>query len=364
MKFHQIIQDYFTFSRNERRGITILLIVIFFLSVANKIIFYFEEPASINVALIDSLKRELNAHVDSVAPMDADFSLFVFNPNTIDSIDLVRLDLPVGIKRNFLKFRRKGGRIYTKADFRKIYGMSDSVFNKIVPYIQLDNNLKSEKSITLQDNLFRFNPNLASNSDFTGLGLTERQISNIRKYQQKGGQFRTKEDLFKIYGFSEEQKKRLSDYVVLDELTKISRQESIKFETVLIDINTADTTQLKLLPGIGSTLSKRIIKYRELIGGFYSVKQLTEIYGLKESTLLGLSELIRVDTTKIRKLNLNFADLNEISRHPYLTKNQAVKILKYRTKNGSFHHLSVLYDSMILNIDEYRRIKPYFSEQK
>lgn len=364
MKLHQIIQDYFTFSRNERRGITILLVIIFILAISNKLIFYFEEPSTIDVAVLDSLKKELNAQSNSIVSDNNVLSLFVFDPNTIDSTDLERLDLPYGIKRKLLKFRKKGGKIYSTEDFRKIYGVNDSVYNSIAPFIQVREEEKSEKSKITIIKPFKFNPNLASNSDFTNLGLTDKQISNIRKYQNKGGNFRTKEDFFKIYGFTDEQKKLLHDFVEINEISKVGQSESLKVKTILIDINTADTTLLKQLPGIGSTLSRRIIKYRELIGGFYSVKQLTEVYGLKEPILHGLSGLIQVDSTKIRKLNLNFADFSEISRHPYLTKVQAAKIVKFRTKYGSFHHLSVLCDSMILNIEEYRRIKPYFSEQK
>jgi len=91
---------------------------------------------------------------------------------------------------------------------------------------------------------------------------------------------------------------------------------------------------------------------------------MAEVYGLTETTINGISNLIRIDCTHIRKINLNFADVNELSRHPYLPKNLAQRIVQYRTKNGSFTNLDVLCDSMILNIEEYKRIKPYFSEQK
>ena len=125
-------------------------------------------------------------------------------------------------------------------------------------------------------------------------------------------------------------------------------------------MNSADSIQLKQLPGIGDKLSKRIVKYRDLLGGFYSLAQLKEVYGLSEQTILQLKDKVTLDITKIRKLDVNFADVNELSRHPYLQKNLARQIVKFRTKNGSIHDLAVLRDSMILNIDEYSRIKPYF----
>jgi DNA uptake protein ComE-like DNA-binding protein len=114
------------------------------------------------------------------------------------------------------------------------------------------------------------------------------------------------------------------------------------------------------LPGIGTVLAKRIVKYRDLLGGFYTVDQLKEVYGLSEQTALIIEDKLTVDITRIKKLNLNFADEYELSRHPYLKKNLASKIVKFRTKHGSFQDFVILRDSMILNIDEYNRIRPYF----
>lgn len=364
MNFHQLIQDYFTFSRNERRGITILLTLIFILAIANKVIFYFEEPAKINLTLLDSAKNELALIQDLKEPTRNDLSLFYFNPNTVDSLELDQLNLPVSVKNNLLKFRSKGGKIYSVSDFRKIYGISDSIFDQVSSFIKLDAELKSAIPTSNSTQLFRFNPNLATDKDFASLGLTDRQISNIRKYQNKGGTFRNLNDFFKIYGLNEAQKKSLADFVFFDEPNDLHSSDIEVKNEKLIELNDADSTLLKQLPGIGTKLSKRMIKYRDLLGGFYSREQLKEVYGLNEVTILGFSKLITIDTTKIRKLNLNFADEFEFSRHPYLSKKQAAKIVKFRTKNGSFHQLSVLQDSMILNIEEFKRIRPYFSEQK
>jgi len=102
------------------------------------------------------------------------------------------------------------------------------------------------------------------------------------------------------------------------------------------------------------------VKYRDLLGGFYSISQLKEVYGLSEQTIQLIEGKVTVDVTQIRKLDVNFADANELSRHPYLKKILASKIVKFRTKNGNIRDLAILRDSMILNIDEYNRIKPYY----
>ncbi len=360
MNLRQIIQDYFTFSRNERKGIVVLLILIFLLAIANKVIFYFEKPAKIDVALLDSARHELGLAIDSINQEESLQKLFLFNPNTIDSLGLDSLDIPTSIKLNLLKFRSKGGKFYTKTDFRKIYGMTDQLFNQVSPFLLLENESPSQMNKATSSKLFIFDPNKATNDEFLRLGLSDKQIATIRKYLDKLGVFRSKEDFFKIRVISANQKKQLDDWIVIEDLQKVMPEKNIVPKTTIIEINTADSIQLKQLPGIGSILSKRIVKYRDLLGGFYSISQLKEVYGLTEQTISLIEGKVTVDVSKIKKLDVNFADLNELSRHPYLKKELASKIIKFRTKRGSFRDLAILRDSMILNIDEYKRIKPYF----
>jgi DNA uptake protein ComE-like DNA-binding protein len=360
MNFRQIIQDYFTFSRNERKGIVVLLILIFLLAVANKVIFYFEKPAKIDVALMDSARHELGQAIDSINQKESLQKLFFFNPNTIDSLSLDSLDIPQSIKLNLLKFRSKGGEFYTNADFRKIYGVTDQLFNQVTPFLLFENESASQKNKISTSELFLFDPNRATDSEFIRLGFSGKQITTIRKYLDKGGIFGDKADFFKLRVITEKQKRNLTDWIVIERIKKAVPEGKFSLKTTNIEINSADSIQLKQLPGIGSVLSKRIVKYRDLLGGFYSISQLKEVYGLTEETISLIEGKVTVDISRIKKLDVNFADVNELSRHPYLMKSLASKIVKFRAKNGSIHDLSILRDSMILNIDEYIRIKPYF----
>jgi len=360
MNFKQLIQDYFTFSRNERKGIIVLVVLIFLLAVANKAIFYFETPAKIDAVLLDSARHELGLAIDSINQKEALQTLFAFNPNTIDSATLDSLAIPQSVKINLLKFRNKGGKIFSAADFKKIYGVTDQVYNQVSPFLLLENESNQQEKIAAVPEFFLFDPNKATDSEFLRLGFSNKQIATIRKYLDKGGVFRNKADFFKIRVISENQKRNLSDWVVIESGQKVLSVEKLAGNAPVIDLNSADSIQLKQLPGIGSVLSKRIVKYRDLLGGFYSVNQLKEVYGLSEQTIRQIEEKVKLDNNKIRKLDLNFADVNELSRHPYLKKNLATLIVKFRTKNGSLRDFSILRDSMILNIDEYNRIKPYF----
>jgi competence ComEA-like helix-hairpin-helix protein len=360
MSFKQLVKDYFTFSRNERKGITILLILIFLLGIANKLVFYFEKPARIDFNLLDSASIKLGEYSDSINQTKTQTRLFRFNPNTIDSVTLESLDLPVNVKSNLLKFRNRKGKFHVVSDFKKIYGVTDSVYGKVESYLFLDVEPDRQRAIADKQELFQFDPNKASDQDFLSLGFSEKQISTIRNFQKKGGSFHSQDDFFKIYGITDHQKSILSDYILIEDQPKNVVKKTEFVNEVRIELNSADSVTLEQLPGIGEKLSKRIVKYRELLGGFYKTDQLSEVYGLNEQTIQKIGSKLTIDTTKIRKIDLNFADQKGLSRHPYIQKNLAEKIIKFRTSHGSISDLSVLLDNMILNIDEYKRLRPYF----
>lgn len=360
MNFKQLIQDYFTFSRNERRGIVILLILIFLLAITNKVIFYFETPSKLDPVLFDSARYELGLLNDSLNQQDFGKRLFAFNPNLIDSITLANLDLPEYVKQNLLKFRTKGGKFYSVTDFRKIYGVTEPIFIKIKPYLQFSETDVVQDPTKSTAELFFFDPNTTSDMDFHRLGLTEKQIETIRNFKKKGGYFRNNADFFKMWGLTDHQKNALSDYIRIEQSEIVEQKREPFAEITAIDLNTADSTELELLPGIGDKLSKRIVKYRDMLGGFYSVTQLKEVYGLNEQTIQLIAPMLTIDHTKIKKIEWNFADAFELSKHPYLRNNLSKQVVKFRSKNGSISNLEILRDSMILNIDEYNRLKPYF----
>jgi len=359
MNFRHFIQDYFTFGRNERKGIIALLIIIFLLAVVNKFAFYFEKPAQIDSALFEKASRELGAKNDSLSNISKASKLFAFNPNVIDSAALDSLDIPDMVKSNLVKFREKGGRFYSSKDFRKIYGMNDFIYARIEPYLVLEEKTISNHESKSISSLFNFDPNTASDDEFLKLGLSAKQISMIRNYQAKGGKFRSNDDFNNFRGIGPELKEVLVNYIVLGK-TEAEGQKIIASENSMkIELNTADSIQLKKLPGIGDVLSKRIVKYRSLLGGFYTPEQLTEVYGVSFEVFEKLKNLVSVDKTLVKKVDLNFSNANELERHPYMQKETVKRIIKFRTKYGPLGNPKVLLDSMILNIDEYARLSPY-----
>ena len=125
------------------------------------------------------------------------------------------------------------------------------------------------------------------------------------------------------------------------------------------DLNKCDSTDLERLPGIGPVLSVRIIKYRNLLGGFVSVDQLKEVYGLRDSTYRIIALRVTADSTDIERIRINTAGFGELLRHPYLAKSDVQAIIKYRDLKGRIGGISELIQNHILSNETSLKIGPY-----
>jgi DNA uptake protein ComE-like DNA-binding protein len=225
---------------------------------------------------------------------------------------------------------------------------------------QLDEQLAMQKL-----HPFLFNPNGLPEELWLKLGLTKKQIKAIKNYEAKGGKFRKKEDLSKMYCISEAEYNILEPYInIPQEFKTISVQASNKPKVqkkryLITEINTADSAVFVRSLGISPWIASRIIKYRTLLGGFADAEQLKEVYGFKASEYEQIKSYIRVDTSLIRKININKADFKEILRHPYISYEITKKIVNYRSENESFKSLEELTEQEILSPSLYIKLKPY-----
>ena len=127
----------------------------------------------------------------------------------------------------------------------------------------------------------------------------------------------------------------------------------------LIDLNTCDSASLESLPGIGPVLSARIIKYRKLLGGYASVNQLKEVYGLQEETFDLIAARVFADSMAVRKIKINKADYKELIRLPYFERYEVSAILKYRELKGSITGMNDLTENKLIPAEKVARIRPY-----
>jgi DNA uptake protein ComE-like DNA-binding protein len=153
------------------------------------------------------------------------------------------------------------------------------------------------------------------------------------------------------------------DIVQKEENLKVTRKKdevkASRLKKPLLEINSSDSASLVRLPGIGPVLSARIIKYRNLIGGYVSVDQLKEVYGLKEETFNMISSRLYADTLLIRKIKINKADYKELIRHPYFQRNEVPGILKCRELQGKITRIEDLIENNLISPETSKKIRAY-----
>ncbi|MZP55518.1 MAG: hypothetical protein GT600_08730 [Bacteroidales bacterium] len=129
----------------------------------------------------------------------------------------------------------------------------------------------------------------------------------------------------------------------------------------LLELNSCDSASLESLPGLGPVLSSRIIKYRNLLGGFVSVEQLREVYGLSEETYKLVSVMLKADSGLVRKIPVNSADYRQLIRLPYFERSEVSSILKYRELMKKVESIGELVENKIITPEKAKKIGPYLS---
>lgn len=213
---------------------------------------------------------------------------------------------------------------------------------------------------------FSFDPNTASLGDLQRLGLSEKQASVIINYRQKGGRFRQPADIHKIWGISPALADNLEPFIHIKEreqagIVAEKRQQWAPAQVKTVNINTADSLQFLSLPGIGPGFTSRIMKFRGRLGGFISVNQISEVYGLPDSVFQKIKPHLKCEGGMVKRININLANLDELGRHPYIRYPLAKLIVAYREQHGQFSGIEVLQKIMVLDDSTFNRFKPYIS---
>lgn len=223
--------------------------------------------------------------------------------------------------------------------------------------------------------LFSFDPNTISAAEWEKLGVRPKTIQTIQNYLSKGGRFRKPEDIDNIFGLSDKDVQRLLPYVQIAEQPATEKPYANSFnnhypeqfpsknKTIMLNINSADTLQWKLLPGIGAGYARRIVNYRSKLGGFHSIEQVAEVYGLPDSVFQKIKPQLQYEETTIAKININTATPELLVAHPYISKNLANLIVNYRKQHGPYKSLSDLKKLALVPEDIYLKINAYLATE-
>ena len=219
---------------------------------------------------------------------------------------------------------------------------------------------------------FAFDPNTADSTQLLRLGLRPFIVRNIYKYRAKGGRFRKPEDFARMYGLGKEEYKSLEPYIkissdyqpassLISETEKSSTpKDSLRYPVKLsvgehIALNTADTTMLKRVPGIGSGYARAIVNYRNRLGGYVDVNQLLDIKGIPPEAL----QYIVLGNSDVKKLDVNHLSLNQLKQHPYLNFYQARALVESRRLHGPLRSAADLRLISDFTEDDIKRLIPY-----
>jgi competence ComEA-like helix-hairpin-helix protein len=229
--------------------------------------------------------------------------------------------------------------------------------------------LHEELTIAAEAEPFYFDPNHVSADDMVKLGLSTRQAQTVINYRAKGGRFRSPEDFAKVYVIDSSTYHRLKPWIRIhvDERAIApatdAAQKPEDAEPAPVDINTADTLELTRIRGIGRVYARRIVAYRELLGGFHSLHQLTEVYGVKGELVSSIAGQVRVDSTRVKRMNLNMVTYDELRKHPYISDYQSKAIIYYRSRRGAIKSLDEIVENKLVPPETFNKIKNYLTLQ-
>ena len=243
---------------------------------------------------------------------------------------------------------------------------NDSLNQQTLEYPHFANTHRNKQKGELHP--FPFDPNTLDEHRWIEMGFTEREAASIQKFKSKGGKFKRKEDLKKLYCVSPERYVQLESYLQLPHSkveTRAFEQKEWKgkaaHQFTPVEINKADTFELLKLKGIGKYWARRIYKYREQLGGFYKADQLLEMKGFPDSVYQQIKFQITCDEALIRKIPLNTIAVEDLNKHPYCWYGVGKTIVNYRAKHGPFSNPEELTKIYNLRPEIYEKLVHYLN---
>lgn len=202
--------------------------------------------------------------------------------------------------------------------------------------------------------LFKFNPNRLPIKQWQKLGLNELQIKSIKNYETKGGHFYTKADVKKMYTLTSADYERLQPFILLPDDSLHTNNVAL-----VLELNSADSAQLTRLKGIGPAFARRIVQYRQRLGGFCSKRQLKEIFGMDNIRYADVQGQLTLNPRHIKKMHINTIELDDLKLFPYLNYKQANALIQYRKQHGNYESVNELSNVAIIDAATLSKIRPY-----
>lgn len=223
-----------------------------------------------------------------------------------------------------------------------------------------------------------YNPNTVSWGELTQLGLRDRVVSSWIAWRNAGKVFHSKEDIAAVRGISSQELEIILPHIIWDSDAEeaVSNDENKEYKTQThnsntgstdenssrkVNLNQADKVSLEALPGIGPILSERIIRYRGLLGGYYSVDQLYEVYGLRDEHFVKVEKYLYVDSGEVNRVDLDTVSFGVLLRHPYANYDLTKRLFDMNDEGISFDRIEI--EIGVRFRLPFLKLKPYLCNQ-
>ncbi len=367
--FGRFAPVWLSLTATERRGYLFLGLLLALLMGVNYGLDFFTPPLRLLPPVV--LPEEYTAGSESdIETLVAEW--LPFDPNNVSEDTLILMGLPRNVAQNMVRYRERGGKFRRVGDVQRIYGMNDSLFAELQPFIVFGGDNSREEPVRSnignlaevlsglrlpEPDYFLFDPNTASMEELRLLGFDALQSRNLIAYREKGGSFVRAEDIMRIYGVEESDFLRLKPWINMGQ----RGEREVKGDVGLLDLNRSDSIALLALPGIGPVFAGRIVRYREQLGGYIEAAQLLEVYGMSRERYEGIVSRITVSEVPLRQIRLNFSGNTDMIRHPYIDATLARKIVAERSLGGAYETMTAFVDRMGLPEEVVTKISPYLT---
>lgn len=318
------LKSIFYLHRSDRK--VLLLLLLFIVGSIGLIIFVGNQTTETSAVKSDSISKNKSTSFSCkeqlpIVETAEGKHLFPFDPNTATAEELQQLGLAPFQVRNIIKYRSKGGVYHSPMDFARLYGLTRKQYRALEPYITIGDDYEPAST-------------LASVQAYIAQKEADKQAAHAAY------------EAYKAQNTYKPNKGNDRDTLRYPLKLKVGEH---------INLVTADTTQLKKVPGIGSGWARAILNYGKRLGGYVAVGQLQEIEGFPEETLPYFS----IANPQTEKINLNTATLAQLRKHPYVNFYQAKAICDYRRLKGKLTNLSQLHLLKDFTSEAIERLRPY-----
>lgn len=330
------MKDLLTLTRKEQRGLLVLVILLILMLLLRIGLPTMYRPVDFSQMVTDSLQSYW-VRLDEADTVKTEIKGFsAFDPNEVDFDQLLAFGLDSRTASNWIKYLEAGGRFYSPRDIGKLYGMSSAWLSAALPYVNIPKNPADdfEKPEKVLRPVF-LDLNRLDSLAIHAMGWSLEMVDSVL-FWKKDKWFPQRYEKTRLQAWN------------MDSLMLIRSSLAKKYlafndqEPIEIRINQADTAEWALLRGVGSILSQRIVNYRKALGGFISVEQVAEVYGISPVLFDDIRPFLFLDSAAIETIDVNKASLRRLRNHPYMDFYMARAVVEARREKGFFTNVDEL----------------------